>query len=223
MLSDPGETSALGPLPRFDVAFRLFNSVGSRENSNFGAQSHGPPTRCLRFAGWVAPPPRKTRFRMAGQPFRAGVATRRALTKGFRSPILLSQALPGALNNYRKLVQAPANPVVGRVNNQIAVFMMTLCGEKNEETIDGGRGSYGFFILRGCPRATPPPSWYAALACDSARSWPPVPCRSACLLLVAVSVETPATVDTRGGFYSKSERLYSQLFCKLRTRSRPSA
>jgi hypothetical protein len=100
VLSDPGETSALGPLPRFDVAFRLFNSVGSRENSNFGAQSHGPPTRCLRFAGWVAPPPRKTRFRMAGQPFRAGVATRRALTKGFRSPILLSQALPGAPKTY---------------------------------------------------------------------------------------------------------------------------
>jgi len=67
----PG-TSALGPLPRFDVAFRLFNSVGSHENHNFGAQSHGPLTRCLRFAGWVAPP-RKTRFRMAGQPFWAGL------------------------------------------------------------------------------------------------------------------------------------------------------
>ena len=28
--------------------------------------------RCLRFAEWIAPPPRKTRFRMAGLPFRAG-------------------------------------------------------------------------------------------------------------------------------------------------------
>jgi hypothetical protein len=114
VLSDPGGTSALGPLPRFDVAFRLFNSVGSRENSNFGAQSHGPPTRCLRFAGWVAPPPRKTRFRMAGQPFRAGLATRRALTKGFRSPILLSQASPGALNSYYKDLQESASQVVFR-------------------------------------------------------------------------------------------------------------
>ncbi len=73
------------PLPRFDVAFRLFDSVGSRENSNFGAQSHGPPIRYLRFAAWVTPPPRKTRFRMAGRPFRAGLAARWALTKGFRS------------------------------------------------------------------------------------------------------------------------------------------
>src|SRR5215469_10586255 len=33
---------------------------------NFGAQPHSPLTRCLCFAGWVAPPPRKIRFRMAG-------------------------------------------------------------------------------------------------------------------------------------------------------------
>jgi hypothetical protein len=59
------------PLPRFGVAFRLFNGVGLRENRNFGAQSHGPFTRCLRFAGWVAPP-RKIRFRMAGQPCPGG-------------------------------------------------------------------------------------------------------------------------------------------------------
>ena len=85
MLFDPGGTSALGLLPRFDVAFRNFNGVGSHENHNFEAQSHGPLTRCLRFAGWVAPPPRKTHFRMAGQPFRAGLATRWVPMKGFRS------------------------------------------------------------------------------------------------------------------------------------------
>jgi hypothetical protein len=39
---------------------------------NFGAQSHGPFTRCLRFAGWVTPPPRKTRFRVAGHPCPGG-------------------------------------------------------------------------------------------------------------------------------------------------------
>ena len=39
------------PLPRFDVAFRLLDGVGSRQYSYFGAQSHGPPIRCLRFAG----------------------------------------------------------------------------------------------------------------------------------------------------------------------------
>ena len=60
------------PLPRFDVVFRDFNGVGSRENHNFEAQSHRPFTRCLRFAGWVAPP-RKTHFRMAGQPCPGGI------------------------------------------------------------------------------------------------------------------------------------------------------
>jgi transposase len=39
----------------------------------------------LRFAEWIAPPPRKTRFRMAGQPFRAGLVTRWVPTKAFRS------------------------------------------------------------------------------------------------------------------------------------------
>jgi hypothetical protein len=73
------------PLPRFDVAFRHSNGVGSRNETDFGAQSHRPHTRCLRFAGWITPPPRKTRFRIAGQPFRAGLATRWVPTKGFRS------------------------------------------------------------------------------------------------------------------------------------------
>jgi hypothetical protein len=92
------------PPPRFDVAFRLFDSVGSRENSNFGAQSHGPLTRCLRFAGWVAPPPRKTRFRMAGRPFRAGLGTRWVPTKGFW---LFHSPFPGFAWRTEKLLQKP--------------------------------------------------------------------------------------------------------------------
>jgi len=47
------------------------NGVGSRDNQHFGAQSRCPLTRCLRFAGWVAPP-RKTRLRMAGEPCPGG-------------------------------------------------------------------------------------------------------------------------------------------------------
>jgi hypothetical protein len=50
---------------------------------NFEAPSHGLPIRCLRFAGWIAPPPRKTRFRMVGHLFRAGMVTRWVLAKGF--------------------------------------------------------------------------------------------------------------------------------------------
>ena len=45
---------------------------GSRNKDDFGAQSHGIRTRCLRFAGRVAPPPRKTRFRLLAKLCRAG-------------------------------------------------------------------------------------------------------------------------------------------------------
>ena len=50
----------------------------------FGAQSHGLCTRCLRFAGRITPPPRKTRFRLLATLYRTGLATRRVPTKGFR-------------------------------------------------------------------------------------------------------------------------------------------
>ena len=46
------------------AAFRSRDSVGSRHNNSFEAQSHSPFTRCLRFAGGITPGPRKTRFRL---------------------------------------------------------------------------------------------------------------------------------------------------------------
>ena len=49
----------------------------------FEAQSHGFGTGCLRFAGRVAPTPRKTRFRLLAKLFRTGLFTRRVPTKGF--------------------------------------------------------------------------------------------------------------------------------------------
>jgi hypothetical protein len=42
----------------------------------FEAQSHGSFICCLRFAGWVAPVPRKTRFRLLAKLCRAGLITR---------------------------------------------------------------------------------------------------------------------------------------------------
>ena len=51
---------------------RCVHDEGSHDGS-FGAQSHGLGTRCLRFAGWVAPSPRKTRFRLPGQALPGGV------------------------------------------------------------------------------------------------------------------------------------------------------
>jgi len=65
-------------------AFRLQHGVGSRDNELFGAPSHGPCARCLRFAGSVARlalHPRKTRFRLTasclgGRDFHPRVALR---------------------------------------------------------------------------------------------------------------------------------------------------
>ena len=66
MLFDPGGTSALGLLPRFDVAFRNFNGVGSRDTVISGlnhtahslavyASQGGLPHRHARLAsGWLA-------------------------------------------------------------------------------------------------------------------------------------------------------------------------
>jgi hypothetical protein len=82
-------------------------------NTNFGAQSHGLCARCLRFAGWSAPPPRKARLRMAGQPFRAGLDTRWVLIKGFRSFHSPSQTLLGALEiECRNHTGAAGKPVI---------------------------------------------------------------------------------------------------------------
>jgi hypothetical protein len=69
----------------------------------FEAQSHGFGTGCLRFAGRVAPTPRKTRFRLLARLSRTGLTTRRVPSKGFLmypTSILLSQALRSARTPY---------------------------------------------------------------------------------------------------------------------------
>ncbi len=76
LLFDPGGIGNARPSRRPDAAFRHLNGVGSRKQAIFGAQSHGPHTRCLRFAGWITPPPRKTRFRLPATLCRAGLVTR---------------------------------------------------------------------------------------------------------------------------------------------------
>jgi hypothetical protein len=72
---------------------RYVHGEGSRIAA-FEAQSHGFGTGCLRFAGRVAPTPRKTRFRLLAKLFRTGLTTRRVPSKGFKvypTSILLSQ------------------------------------------------------------------------------------------------------------------------------------
>ena len=64
---------------------------------------HGFGTGCLRFAGRVAPTPRKTRFRLLARLFRTGLITRRVPAKGFKlypTSILLSQVQRSARTQY---------------------------------------------------------------------------------------------------------------------------
>ena len=59
-----------------------------------GLDQHGIGTRCLRFAGRVAPPPRKTRFRLLAKLCRAGFVNPQGCDERFLSSshFLLSRA-----------------------------------------------------------------------------------------------------------------------------------
>ena len=51
-------------------------------------------TRCLRFAGRVAPPPRKTRFRPLAKLYRVGLASHRVPVKGFGDASYITSSFP---------------------------------------------------------------------------------------------------------------------------------
>ncbi len=99
-LRTPAGSETPGLPWRPNAAFRRSNHVGSRDLRAYGAPSHGPCTRCLRFATPIARAPRKTRFRLPARLCRAGLATRWVPTKGFSHlhDLLLSQASPGAMD-----------------------------------------------------------------------------------------------------------------------------
>ena len=93
VFSDPGRTTAschndAAARPPFAERRRL------PARGNFGAQSHGLGTGCLRFAPWVTRTGRKTRFRSLARLSRAGLVTRRVPTKGFRSNRYISSPFP---------------------------------------------------------------------------------------------------------------------------------
>ena len=101
LLSDPGRTHASGHAMRRRGP-RSVHHEGSRIRT-FEAQSHGFGTGCLRFAGRVAPTPRKTRFRLLAKLFRTGLITRRVPSKGFKvypTSVLLSQVQRSARTFY---------------------------------------------------------------------------------------------------------------------------
>jgi hypothetical protein len=99
--------------PRQDRLVRPYDVVGAAPamsttkaptiNVPFGAQSHGLGTRCLRFAAWVTPEPRKTRFPLLAS-VRGGIGYPQDSVERFPSCFLhlipLSQAFPGARTGY---------------------------------------------------------------------------------------------------------------------------
>jgi hypothetical protein len=109
LLFDPGRTAASGHTMRRRGP-RCVHDEGSRIRT-FEAQSHGFGTGCLRFAGRVAPTPRKTRFRLWARLFRTGLVTRRVPSKGFTmypTLILLSQVQRSARTFHFFAVRAVA-------------------------------------------------------------------------------------------------------------------
>jgi hypothetical protein len=89
LLFDPGRIVAPGHTVQ-QHGPRWMDGEGSRDMGDFGAQSHGLGTRCLRFVRWVAPPGRKTRFWLLTRLYQTGLATRRVPTKGFRDALYIA-------------------------------------------------------------------------------------------------------------------------------------
>ena len=67
----PRQDRRARPLATRQHGPRSDHNEGSRI-ATFEAQSHSFSTGCLRFAGWVTPPPRKTRFRLPAKLYRTG-------------------------------------------------------------------------------------------------------------------------------------------------------
>jgi hypothetical protein len=89
----PRQDRRIRPLRCVDAAPAM-STAKAPTRIAFEAQSHGFGTGYLRFAGRVAPTPRKTRFRLLAKLFRTGLVTRRVPSKGFKmypTSILLSQ------------------------------------------------------------------------------------------------------------------------------------
>jgi len=91
---DPGRTETRQAVAACRRGPRLSQQRRLPRAEDFGARSHGIGTRCLRFAGRVTPPPRKTRFRLLAKLCRAGFVHPQGCNERFPSSslFLLSRA-----------------------------------------------------------------------------------------------------------------------------------
>ena len=77
----PARSPPPRPLRGGDVAFRPTQDVGPRDQCISGLNHAGLRTPCERFAPWVTPGPRITRFRLAADLGRMGLDTHRVSNK----------------------------------------------------------------------------------------------------------------------------------------------
>ncbi len=96
-------------LKRVDTAFRTSTRRRLPQLTYFGAQSHSLHTRCLRFATWVTPMPRKTRFRLVASLYRAELIARWVPLQGFSNASSLLPPCP-SFPGARRLKYGMATP-----------------------------------------------------------------------------------------------------------------
>ena len=130
-LATPGHRGAA------NVAFRSRNNVGPRE-SHLGAPSHGLHARCLRFAARVTPGPRKTRFRLAGQPCPGGVGYPLDPFERFRATVPCCSPLPSLAWRTQMLWIGSSEVTVGRSRTCALCFIGILGGCSQRALIEAG-------------------------------------------------------------------------------------
>jgi len=112
LLSDPGGRTcqAVTTRPRGP---RSDHDEGSRI-ATFEAQSHSFGTGCLRFAGWITPPPRKTRFRLPARLYRTGFPPAGFLQKVSNSHHVCYPPLPNfmAQAGWPRVIAHPGLPQI---------------------------------------------------------------------------------------------------------------
>ena len=100
----PARSPPPRPLRRRDVAFRPTQDVGPRTQHAFRGSIRGLRAPCERFAPWVTPGPRITRFRLAAGLGRMGLDTHRVSNKVSKITswhiVPLDRASPGARVGY---------------------------------------------------------------------------------------------------------------------------
>ena len=86
----PGHSRCVGTAP-------VQTTTKAPAGMSLEAQSHGLGTRCLRFAGGITPPPRKTRFRLPARLYRTGLIPagfQRKVSEMSPTWLILRMALP---------------------------------------------------------------------------------------------------------------------------------